>query len=153
MAKVPPSVKVPLPVIGPPLRVKPVPPPAPDTLVTVPVVLLVPAPMAVRKAAASSVLTLLSALICIKRMALGLVSVNKFPPTVVAPRLVRAPAAVVAPVPPLATAMAVPFQVPLVIVPKVVMLLLPAQVLSAVFSTLPRPTLLLASEVIQAGSA
>mgnify|MGYP007086313462 CR=1 FL=1 len=38
-------------------------------------------------------------------------------------------------------------------VPRVVMLLLPAQVLRAVFSTLPRPTLLLARLVIQAGSA
>jgi hypothetical protein len=150
---VPPKVKVPLVVIGPPERVKPVVPPEPETLVTVPVVLLVPAPMAVLKLAASSVLTELSALILINVTALGLVRVNRLPPTVVAPKLVRAPLAVVAPVPPLATAIAVPFQTPLLIVPKVVMLLLPAQVLRAVFSTLARPTLLLARLVIQVGSA
>lgn len=37
-----------------------------------------------------------------------------------APRLVKAPVAVVAPVPPLATGTALPFQVPEVIVPTVV---------------------------------
>ncbi|MCB9817363.1 hypothetical protein H6795_02355 [Candidatus Nomurabacteria bacterium] len=78
-------------------------PPLPDTLVTVPVVLLVPAPIAVLKLAASRAETVLSALTLRNVMALGLVRVNRLPPTVVAPRLVRAPAAVDEPVPPLAT--------------------------------------------------
>ena len=153
MASVPPRVKVPLSVIGPPPRVRPVVPPEPVTLVTVPVVLLVPAPIAVLKLAASRAVTVLSALTLKNVMALGLVKVNRLPPTVVAPRLVRAPAAVDEPVPPSAMAMSVPFQTPLLMVPRVVMLLLPAQVDIAVFSTLLRPTLLLARLVIQAGSA
>ncbi len=47
---------------------------------------------------------------------------------------------VVAPVPPLATVMAVPLQVPVAMVPRVVMFEEPTQVESAVFSTLPSPT-------------
>ena len=74
----------------------------PVTLVTVP--LPVPAPIAVLNVAASRVDTVLSALMRTKVIALGLVRVKKFDPTVVAPRFVRAVAAVVAPVPPLATA-------------------------------------------------
>jgi len=139
--------------MAPPVRVKPVVPPLPDTLVTVPVVLLVPAPIAVLKLAASRAETVLSALTLRNVMALGLVRVNRLPPTVVAPRLVRAPAAVDEPVPPSAMAISVPFQTPLLMVPRVVMLLLPAQVLRAVFSTLARPTLDLLNEVIQDGSA
>ena len=57
------------------------------------------------------------------------------------PKFVLAPAAVVAPVPPLAMAIEVPLQVPLVIVPTVVKLLVPAQELIATFSTLLNPTL------------
>ena len=53
----------------------------------------------------------------------------------------------------LASVKAVPFQTPVPIVPRVVMLVEPPQVDKAVFSTLDSPTLLLASEVIQAGSA
>jgi hypothetical protein len=62
-------------------------------------------------------------------------------------------ALVLIPVPPYRAPIAVPFQVPVPTVPSVVMLVEPAQVDRAVFSTLARPTLLLASEVIQAGSA
>lgn len=72
------------------------------TDVTVP--LPVPAPIAARKVAASKVLTVLSALIRGKVMALGLVSVKKLLPTVVAPKLVLAPDCVDAPVPPRLTA-------------------------------------------------
>ena len=64
------------------------------------------------------------------------------------PRLLRAVAASVAPVPPLATATAVPCQVPAVIVPSVVRFVLPAQVDTAVFSTLPRPRLVRAVEAL-----
>lgn len=63
----------------------------------------VPAPMAVRKAEADKADTVLSALNCGNVTALGLVIVNRLPPSVVAPKLVRAVAAVVAPEPPLAT--------------------------------------------------
>ena len=73
-----------------------------DTLVTVP--LPVPAPIAVLKFVASKAVTVLSALNRGKVIALGLVSVNKLLPTVVAPKLVLAAGAVVAPVPPLAIA-------------------------------------------------
>lgn len=66
-------------------------PAVPLTDVTVP--LPVPAPMAVRKVAASSVETVLSALIRTKVIALGLGSVKKLPPTVVAPSDVRPVAA------------------------------------------------------------
>ena len=104
MAKVPAKVIVPLVVMGPPLVVNPVVPPETATLVTVPVVLDVPAPMAVLKVAASSAETVLSAFTRKKVMAAGFVRVNKFEPTVVAPKFVRAVAAVVAPVPPLAMA-------------------------------------------------
>lgn len=73
------------------------------TEVTVPVVELVPAPIALRKVAASKAETVLFALKRGKVIASGLVRVNMLPPTVVAPRLVRAPDSVVAFVPPLAT--------------------------------------------------
>ena len=73
----------------------------PVTDVTVPAP--VPAPIAVRTEAASRAETVLSALKRGNVMADGLVSVNMFPPTVVAPAAVRIPAASVAPVPPLAT--------------------------------------------------
>ena len=56
------------------------------------------------------------------------------------PKLVLAAAAVVAPVPPFSTATAVPLHTPLVIVPTVAKLLVPVQVLNAVFSTLLSPT-------------
>ena len=101
--KVPPNVSEPLPVTV-PVRVNPETVPVPPTEVTVPVVLDVPAPIAVRNAAASRLLTVLSALMRGKLIAATFVSVNRFEPSVVAPRLVRAAAAVVAPVPPLATA-------------------------------------------------
>jgi len=77
------------------------------TLVTVPVVLEVPAPIAVRNVAASSALIVLSALNRGKVTALGLASVNRLLPTVVAPKLVLAFAAVDAPVPPSAIAKSV----------------------------------------------
>lgn len=77
--------------------------PVPPTEVTVPVVELVPAPIALRKVAASRAETVLSALNRGNVIALGLTSVNTLAPTVVAPKLVRAPDAVVEPVPPLAT--------------------------------------------------
>lgn len=77
------------------------------TLVTVPVVLEVPAPMAVRNVAASSALTVLSALNRGKVTALGSVRVNRLLPTVVAPKFVLAFAAVDAPVPPSAIAKSV----------------------------------------------
>ena len=54
------------------------------------------------------------------------------------PKLVLAVAASVAPVPPLATAMAVPFQTPVVMVPKVVMVVEPVVGLTAI---VPRPRL------------
>ena len=54
--------------------------------------------------------------------------------------MVLAAAAEVAPVPPLATAIGVPLQVPLEIVPSEEIELLPVHVLNAVFSTLPNPT-------------
>jgi hypothetical protein len=73
------------------------------TLVTVPLVLEVPAPMAVRKSDADKASIVLFAFILGKVIADGFVNVKKLPPTVVPPRFVIAPAAVVAPVPPLAT--------------------------------------------------
>jgi hypothetical protein len=72
------------------------------TPVTVP--LPVPAPIAVRKLAASSVEIVLSAFILGNVTADGFVSVKRLLPTVVAPRLVRAAVLVVAPVPPFAMA-------------------------------------------------
>ena len=90
---------VPLVVIVPPVRY------VPATIeVTVPVVELVPAPMAERNVAASKEETVLSALNLGNVTALGFVIVNKLLPRVVAPRLVRAPPAVEDAVPPLATA-------------------------------------------------
>jgi len=77
---------------------------AEDTPTDVTVPLPVPAPMAVLYVAASNVLIVLSALTLRKVIADGFASVNKFPPTVVAPRAVLAAGAVVAPVPPLAIA-------------------------------------------------
>jgi hypothetical protein len=76
----------------------------------------VPAPIAERNEAASSAETVLSAFILGNAMAEGSVNVKKFAPTVVAPRLVRAAEAVVAPVPPLAIVKAVPLQLLLLIV-------------------------------------
>ena len=90
-----------------PVRVRPLTVPAPATLVTVPVVELVPAPIAVRKSAAFRDETVLSALKRGKVTALGLVIIKRLPPSVVAPRLVRASPAVEAPVPPSATARSV----------------------------------------------
>jgi len=71
------------------------------------------------------------------------------------PKLATAPPTVVAPVPPLLIGN-VPLvllrgTVPVEIVPKVVILVLPAQVLNAVFSTFPRPTSLLL-KVVQEGT-
>jgi len=63
----------------------------------------VPAPMAARKSAAFNAETVLSALKRGKVITLGFGIVNILPPKVVAPRLIRAPAAVTEPVPPLAT--------------------------------------------------
>lgn len=61
-------------------------------------------------------------------------------------------AMLVNPVPPLATAIVVPLQVPVEIVPSVVMFVDPAQVDKAVFSTLLKPTSVLVT-VSQAGAA
>jgi hypothetical protein len=99
-ARVPAKVIVPDDVTGPPDVVKPVVPPDTSTLVTEPAPL--PAPIAVRKLAASKAETVLSALNRGKVTAEGLVIVNTLEPRVVAPRLVRAAGAVVAFVPPLA---------------------------------------------------
>ena len=77
-------------------------PPVQPTLVTVP--LPVPAPIAVLNVAASKALTVLSALNLGNVTADGFVKVNKLLPTVVAPKLVLALGAVVAPVPPFVTA-------------------------------------------------
>ena len=85
-----------------PVRVRPLTLPVPETLVTVPEVELVPAPIALRKVAASKAETVLSALKRGNVTALGLVIVKRLPPSVVAPSSVRAPPAVVAFVPPLA---------------------------------------------------
>ena len=101
--RVPPSVRLPV-VVTVPESVSPLIVPVPPTLVTVPVVELVPAPIAVLNDAAVNVDTVLSALICGKVIAVGFASVKKFAPTVVAPRPDLPPAAVEAPVPPLATA-------------------------------------------------
>lgn len=90
-------------VIGDPLILNPVGTVA-ATLVTVPVVELVPAPIAERKVAASKALTVLSALNLGNVIADGLVTVNKLLPRVVAPKFVLATEFVVAPVPPFATA-------------------------------------------------
>lgn len=92
----------------------------------------VPAPMAVRNVEASRVEMVLSALIRVKVMALGFVRVKKFEPTVVAPKLVRAAAAVVAPVPPLARARAwVSVRLLAVVVPRVVVPVTPSVVATA----------------------
>ena len=88
------TAKVPDVVIVPPVKYEP-----PATLVTVPVVELVPAPIAVLKVAASSALTVLSALNLGNVIADGFVKVNIFPPTVVAPNDVL-PVAAVNPVAP-----------------------------------------------------
>ena len=76
--------------------------PVPPTEVTVPVVELVPAPIALRNVAASRADTVLSALKRGNVIADGLTRVNTLAPTVVAPSDVRAADGVVAPVPPLA---------------------------------------------------
>ena len=101
------NVIVPLPVTGLPETFTSVPevPVVKPTLVTVPVVLEVPAPMAVLKSEADKAVTVLFALNRGKVIAPGSVSVNKLFPMVVAPKLVLAPAAVVEPVPPFATSM------------------------------------------------
>ena len=62
----------------------------------------IPAPIAVRKLAASKGDTVLSALYRGKVIALGFVIVKRFAPKVVAPKAVLAATAVVAPVPPFA---------------------------------------------------
>ena len=93
------TAMVPLVVIVPPVKY------VPATIdVTVPVVELVPAPIAERNVAASKDDTVLSALKRGNVTALGFVMVNRLPPSVVAPRLVRAPPAVDDPVPPFKTA-------------------------------------------------
>ena len=89
-AKVPPNVKLPD-VVTVPVNVSPLTVPAPLTEVTDPAP--VPAPIAVRKVGASIVVIVLSALIWTNVIALGLVSVKKLLPTVVAPRDVRPVAA------------------------------------------------------------
>jgi hypothetical protein len=99
----------------------------------------VPAPIAVLKVAASRVETVLSALIRRNVIADGLVSVKKFEPTVVAPRLVRAAGAELAPVPPSAIARSV---IP-VIDPPVILTLLAGCV-----AIVPRPKLVLAPQAV-----
>lgn len=103
----PPRVKLPE-VVTEPVSVSPLTVPVPPTDVTVPVALDVPAPIAVRKAEASSEETVLSALKRGNVTELGLLIVNRFAPSVVAPKFVRAPDAVVEPEPPDATGRAVP---------------------------------------------
>jgi hypothetical protein len=98
------AVSVPLPVTGDPDTENNAGRPRP-TLVTLP--LPVPAPMADRKSAALRDETVLSALNRGNVTALGFVAVNRLLPSVVAPRLVRAAAAVFDPVPPCATERAV----------------------------------------------
>ena len=111
---VPPKVNEPL-VVTVPVRVRPLTVPAPLTDVTLPPP--VPAPMAARNEAASRADTVLSALKRGNVTAEGSVIVNMLPPRVDAPRLVRATAAVVAPVPPLAIANVPPsVSVPLVVI-------------------------------------
>jgi hypothetical protein len=80
--------------------------PVPATEVTEPPPL--PAPIAVLNVAASIVVTVLSALICMNVTALGLASVNRLPPTVVAPNPVLPVEADVPPVPPEVSGSAVP---------------------------------------------
>ena len=103
--KVPPKVKFPV-VVTVPLNVNPLTVPVPPTLVTVPFPFPVPAPIAVLNAAASKADTVLSEKLTLKNLSLVVTfgNINKFAPTVVAPRLVLAFAAVVAPVPPFAIA-------------------------------------------------
>ncbi len=96
----PPSVMLPVDVTV-PESVKPLADPVPATEVTEPPP--VPAPMAVRKSDALKDETVLSALKRGNVTALGLLIVKRLPPSVVAPKLVRAVAAVVPPEPPLAT--------------------------------------------------
>jgi hypothetical protein len=98
------TVIVPLEVIGLPeiFTSDPVVPADSPIEVTVPLVLEVPAPIADRKSDAVNADIVLSALILGNVTAEGFVRVKKLSPTVVAPRLVLAAAAVVAPVPPLA---------------------------------------------------
>lgn len=110
---VPLRVMLPL-VVTVPDKLKPEAVPVPLTEVTVPVVELVPAPMAVRNAVASKEETVLSALKRGKEIDATFASVNKLPPSVVAPKFVRAAAAVVAPEPPLAMA-TVPVTFPAVV--------------------------------------
>ncbi len=95
----PPSVMLPVEVTV-PESVRPLAEPVPATDETEPPP--VPAPIAVRKVAASREDTVLSALNRGNVTALGLVIVYRLPPSVVAPKLVRAAAAVVAAEPPLA---------------------------------------------------
>jgi hypothetical protein len=75
-ARVPPSVRLPVEVTV-PVRVRPETVPVPPTEVTVPVVDEVPAPIAVRNAAAVSAETVLFALICGNVMADGFARVKK----------------------------------------------------------------------------
>lgn len=95
----PPSVMLPEDVTV-PESVRPLAEPVPATEVTEPPP--EPAPMAARKSAAFREETVLSALNRGNVTALGLVMMNRFAPSVVAPKLVRAAAAVVAAEPPLA---------------------------------------------------
>lgn len=89
--------RVPEVVIGEPVTVKPVGTEAATDVTDPPPV---PAPIAVLKVAASRAETVLSAFTLRNVIALGFVKVKRFEPAVVPPRLVRAAAAVVAPVPP-----------------------------------------------------
>lgn len=84
-----------------PESVNPLAEPVPATDVTEPPP--VPAPIAVLKAEADKDETVLSALNCGNVTAPGLLIVNRLAPSVVAPKFVRAPEAVVEPDPPFAT--------------------------------------------------
>ena len=84
IVRFPPRVRLPDEVTV-PVKVKPEIVPVPPTEVTVPVVLEVPAPIAVRNVAASRADTVLSALKRGKVTAEGLVRVKRFEPIVVAP--------------------------------------------------------------------
>jgi len=85
------TAKVPAVVIGEPLTIRPV-----GTVIATEVT----EPLGSPSEEVAIAVTVLSALIWIRRTALGLAKVKRFEPTVLAPKLVRAPEAVVAPVPP-----------------------------------------------------
>jgi hypothetical protein len=136
IAKVPAIVIVPSSVIGPPENVSPVVPPETSTLVTVPD----PPP----PPSAAIVIDPDPFVIDIPVPAVKFASVKPLPFPIKS--LPFAAAEESTPVPPFAAEIVVAFQVPVPTVPKSVTLLDPDQVLSLVFSTLPKPKLVRAEE-------